>query len=151
MPAPLENSTVGDVGIGRHRLCAISVHLIHCANLSISIFHILVAKSYSQQAGYVLVLSKRTGINSPWPLTPGVLDTLVITDCLIHTRSSYYRLRPHGPSLSVCHDNVLEIWTLDIFTCNFDSLRCEHSSPSHRPHVFLFNSFGKSLLSQAIA
>ena len=51
--------------------------VIHCTMLSISIFHILVAKSYSQQAGYVLALSKRTGINSPWPLTQGVLDTLV--------------------------------------------------------------------------
>ena len=85
MPAPLENSTVGDVGIRRHRdlvmcICNSLVmysscrhghssppmpsQVIHCTILSISIFHILVAKSYSQQACSVLALSKRTGINS---------------------------------------------------------------------------------------
>ena len=126
-------------------------HVIHCANLSISIFHILVAKSYSQQAGYVLALSKRTGINSPWPLTQGVLDTLVNHGLPYpHAELVLQDATPWAFAFRVpC--NVLEIWTLDNFTCNFDSLRCEHSSPSHRPHVIHFNSFGKSLLSQAIA
>ena len=103
--------------------------------LSISIFHTLVTKSYSQQARFVQDLSKRTGINSLWLLTQGMLDALINHGLpLPHVELVLQVATPWAFAFRVPR-NVSEIWTLDNLPCNFDSLRCEHSDPSHRPHV----------------
>ena len=80
-------------------------------------------------------LSKRTGINSLWPLTQGMLDALTNHGLPFpHVELVLQVATPWAFAFRVpC--NVLEIWTLDKFTCNFVSLRCEHSDPSHRPFV----------------
>ena len=103
--------------------------------LSMFIFHTLDTKSYFHQACFVQVLPKRTGCNSLWPLTQGVINTLVYHGSPFpHAELVLQVATPWAFAFRVpC--NVSEIWTLDNLPCNFDSLRCEHSDPSHRPFV----------------